>query len=59
MKKYLVMVADHVARQVVVEAQSAKEAFEQADFGEWLLPEDVEHEEVVGRMATEVLEERG
>jgi hypothetical protein len=59
MKKYLVMVSDHLARQVVVEAKTEKEALEKADYGDWLLPEDVEHEEVVGRMAIEILEERG
>jgi hypothetical protein len=46
--KYLVMVSDLVARQVYVDADSKEEALENANYGKWRLPEDVEHEEVVG-----------
>jgi hypothetical protein len=47
--KYLVMVSDLVARQVYVDASSREEALENANYGVWRLPEDVEHEEVVDR----------
>ena len=55
--KYLVMVSDLVARQVYVDANSKEEALENANYGKWRLPEDVEHEEVVDRQAVEILEE--
>jgi hypothetical protein len=55
--KYLVMVSDLVARQVYVDASSKEEALENANYGKWRLPEDVEHEEVVDRQAVEILEE--
>jgi hypothetical protein len=55
--KYLVMVSDLVARQVYVDADSKEEALENANYGKWRLPEDVEHEEVVDRQAVEILEE--
>jgi hypothetical protein len=57
--KYLVMVSDLVARQVYVDASSKEEALENANYGKWRLPEDVEHEEVVDRQAVEILEEEG
>jgi hypothetical protein len=57
--KYLVMVSDLVARQVYVDASSREEALENANYGKWRLPEDVEHEEVVDRQAVEILEEEG
>jgi hypothetical protein len=53
--KYLVMVSDLVARQVYVDASSREEALENANYGVWRLPEDVEHEEVVDRQAVEIL----
>jgi hypothetical protein len=52
--KYLVMVSDLVARQVCVDASSREEALENANYGKWRLPEDVEHEEVVDRQAVEI-----
>ena len=54
--KYLVMVSDLVARQVIVEASSEEDALHAADMGEWRLPEDVESEEVVDRQAVEILQ---
>ena len=51
------MVSDLVARQVYVDADSKEEALENANYGKWRLPEDVEHEEVVDRQAVEILEE--
>ena len=62
-RKFLVLVTDQVARDVVVEATTAKEALEKADMGEWELPKvvegsgDVIREEVVHRQAEEVLQE--
>jgi hypothetical protein len=56
--KYLVMVSDLVARQVYVDASSREEALENANYGVWRLPEDVEHEEVIDRQAVkEILSE--
>lgn len=55
--KYLVLVSDLVARNVYVNANSAAEALEAANYGQWELPGDVESEEVVDRQAVEVLEE--
>ena len=57
--RYLVMVSDLVARQVYVDANSREEALENANYGVWRLPEDVEHEEVVDRQAVEILEDEG
>lgn len=54
--RYLVLVSDLVARQVSVEADSDEAALEAANYGEWELPGDVEHEEVVDRQAVEILE---
>jgi len=62
-RKFLVLVTDQVAREVVVEATTAEEALEKANMGEWELPAkqpgsgDVVSEEVVHRQAEEVLEE--
>jgi hypothetical protein len=62
-RKFLVLVSDQVARDVVVEATTAEEALEKANMGEWELPAqqagtgDVVNEEVVHRQAEEVLEE--
>lgn len=53
--KYLVMVSDLVARQVIVEASSEEDALHAADMGDWELPGDVQHEEVVDRQAVEIL----
>jgi hypothetical protein len=39
--KYLVMVSDLVARQVYVDASSREEALENANYGVWRLPEDL------------------
>jgi hypothetical protein len=62
-RKFLVLVTDQVARDVVVEATTAEEALEKANMGEWELPAkqpgsgDVVSEEVVHRQAEEILEE--
>jgi len=52
----MVLVSDLVARHVSVEADSDEAALEKANYGEWELPGDVEHEEVVDRQAVEILE---
>jgi len=54
--RYMVLVSDLVARHVSVEADSDEAALEKANYGEWELPGDVEHEEVVDRQAVEILE---
>lgn len=57
MKKYLVMVSDLVARQVIVNASNESDALKAADAGEWSLTTDIFAEEVVERSAQEVLQE--
>ena len=57
MKKYLVMVSDLVARQVIVNASNESEALKAADAGDWSLTTDIFSEEVVERNAQEVLQE--